>query len=263
MKIRLVNDPSAGGSGSPGVPGALNMGIDQAVLEEVSAGTVPPTLRLYRWAPSCVTIGYFQSMAEEIDLAACAARGIDAVRRVTGGGAVFHDAEVTYSLVVPEGSPLAPDDIMASYGLVCGGLVRGLRGLGVDAAFAPINDIQAGGKKVSGNAQTRKQGCLLQHGTVLLDLDLETMFSILRVPAEKLKDKLVKDARARVTSLRDLLGREVGFAEAAAALAAGFSDAWSGLGVELEEGRLSERELEGAGRLASEKYSTLDWNLKR
>lgn len=263
MTIRLVNDEASGGSGSLGIPGALNMGIDHAVLEEVSAGAAPPTLRLYRWAPSCVTIGYFQSMAEEIDLDACAARGIDAVRRVTGGGAVFHDAEVTYSLVAPEGSPLAPDDIMASYGLVCEGLVRGLRGLGVDAIFAPINDIQAGGKKVSGNAQTRKQGCLLQHGTILLDLDLETMFSILRVPAEKLKDKLVQDAKARVTSLRDLLGREVGFDETAAALAAGFAGAWSGLGIELEEGRLTDRELEAARRLAAEKYSTRDWNLKR
>jgi len=263
MKIRLVNDAASGGSGSRGLAGALNMGVDQTVLEEVSAGKALPTLRLYHWAPSCVTIGYFQSMVEEIDLAACEARGIDAVRRVTGGGAVFHDAEVTYSLVVPEGSPLAPDDIMASYGLVCEGLVRGLRGLGVDAVFAPINDIQAGGRKLSGNAQTRKHGCLLQHGTVLLGLDLETMFSILKVPAEKLKDKLVQDAKARVTSLRDLLGREVGFDEAAAALAAGFAQAWSGLGVELEEGHLTERELEAAKRLAAEKYSTRDWNLKR
>jgi lipoate-protein ligase A len=263
VKIRLVNEAAAGGSGGPGLPGALNMGIDEAVVEAIAAGRSPATLRFYRWSPPCVTVGYFQSMEEEVDLAACAAQGVDAVRRVTGGGAVFHDAEITYSLIVPEGTPLAPADILESYGRICSGIVAGLGLMGVEASFAPINDIQAGGRKVSGNAQTRKRGCLLQHGTVLLGVDVERMFGLLKVPAEKLKGKLIADVKARVTGLDALLGREPGFDEAAAALGQGFASALGQWGAEFEEGQLAEAELSQARELARTKYGTAAWNLKR
>lgn len=270
MRLRLLD--------SGAMPAALNMGLDEAVLSAVSAGRSPPTLRFYRWEPRAVSVGYFQGMTEEIDVEACYGAGIDTVRRVTGGGAVFHDAEITYSIVVPEGHPLAPADILESYRRICAGLVEGLRGLGVDAAFAPINDIVAydsargesrggnpdGGKKVSGNAQTRKQGCLLQHGTVLLDVDVETMFSLLKVPKEKLKDKMIEDAKARVTGLRSLLGRDLGYAEAAKALEAGFSAAWGrAYGIELEPGSSSPEELAEGAAFAREKYSTSAWNFRR
>lgn len=294
MKLRLIEaKPEAS------YPGALNMGIDEAILNGLAFGqsiqgagpsardgreasgqsiqgagqsahgapessySSQPTLRFYRWQPHCVTIGYFQSMADEVDLGACERLGVDAVRRVTGGGAVFHAQEITYSLIVPEGSPLAPDDILESYRITCLGIVTGLARLGVGADFAPINDIQVGGRKVSGNAQTRKRGCLLQHGTILLGVDLETMFGVLKVPAEKLKGKLLADAKARVASLDALLGREVGFVEAGAALAAGFDEAWAPLGVEFELGSLTDEELAAARRLSMEKYSTEAWNLKR
>src|SRR5208337_3830146 len=101
------------------------------------------------------------SLDAEVDLDACRASGVDAVRRLTGGGAVFHDDEITYSIVLPMGHELAPDDILESYRLICSGLIGGLGLLGVKADFEPINDIAVGGKKVSGNAQTRRQGCLL------------------------------------------------------------------------------------------------------
>jgi len=93
MRIRLLS--------SQALPGALNMGTDEAILNAVAEGRAAPTLRLYRWSPPCVTIGYFQSMEAEVDLTACAAARVDAVRRLTGGGAVYHDEEITYSLVVP------------------------------------------------------------------------------------------------------------------------------------------------------------------
>ncbi len=254
MKLRFVDAEGTA------LPGALNMGIDEALLGSVSRGESPPSLRFYSWSPPCVTVGYFQSLEDEVDLAACRAAGVDAVRRLTGGGAVFHEAEITYSLVVPLGHELAPDDILESYRGICAGLVAGLAGLGIEAAFAPINDIAAGGKKVSGNAQTRRSGCLLQHGTVLLDLNPERMFSLLKVPAEKLKGKLIEDVKARVTSLRGLLGREVGYAEAALALRRGFAEAW---GAELEEGKLSENESAEARRLAEERFSRPEWNARR
>ncbi len=254
MRLRLVDD------GGAGLAGALNMGRDEAILASVSAGSSPPTLRLYSWSPPCVTVGYFQSLEDEVDLEACAASGVGAVRRLTGGGAVFHDAEITYALVVPLGHELAPPDILESYRRICAGVVRGLGLLGVQAEFAPINDIASGGRKLSGNAQTRRRGCLLQHGTVLLGLDPERMFSLLRVPAEKLKGRLIEDVKARVTSLRGLLGREAGYEEAAAALARGCAEAW---GAELVPAALGEAELEAASRNAADRFSDPAWNGRR
>jgi lipoate-protein ligase A len=255
MNIRLLDTGASRGS--------LNMGIDEAVLLAVSRGESPPTLRFYSWSPTSISVGYFQSMEDEIDLAACRALGIDAVRRITGGGAVFHDAEVTYSIVLPAGQGLAHDDILASYRAICAALVRGLSKLGIAAEFSPINDITASGRKVSGNAQTRKHGCLLQHGTVLLDVDVERMFSLLKVPSEKLKGKLIEDVKARVGSLRALLGRPVPYDEAASALAAGFAEVIAEAGDTLEKGELSASELEAARRIALERFSSDAWNLRR
>lgn len=259
MKLRFL-DTGAG-------RGAFNMGLDEALLESVSSGRSEPVLRLYGWEPAAVSIGYFQSMRAEVDLEACRKAGVDALRRVTGGGAVFHSSEITYSIVVPEGHLLAPPDILDSYRRICGGLVEALRLLGVAAAFAPINDIAAGGRKVSGNAQTRKAGCLLQHGTLLLDVDPERMFSILKVPSEKLKGKLIEDVKARVAGLKTLLGREVPYSEAARALASGFSSAFGflekGGKAQLEPSEPSPHELSRAEILANEKYSTCEWNEKR
>lgn len=258
MLLRLLDTGAASA--------AFNMGLDEAILEEVAQGKSPPTLRFYAWTPPAVSIGYFQGMREEIDLAACDRLGVEAVRRVTGGGAVFHDAEVTYSLILPEGQILAPAEILESYRRICSGLVAGFGRLGVEAAFAPINDIVAGGKKISGNAQTRKQGCLLQHGTILLDVDAERMFALLLVPEEKLKGKLIENVKARVTGLRSLLGREVSYGEVARALADGCSEAWGRLGagsVVLEAGAPEARELERAATLAWEKYDSEEWKFRR
>jgi lipoate---protein ligase len=258
MKLRLID--SVSGSGALPLSGALNMGIDEALVGSVSRGEAPPTLRLYRWAPPCVTVGYFQSLEAEVDLEACRSSGVDAVRRLTGGGAVFHDAELTYSIVLPIGHPLAPDGILESYRLICAGLVAGLRELGAEASFEPINDIAVGGRKISGNAQTRRQGCLLQHGTVLMDLELELMFSLLKVPAEKLKGKLIEDSKARVTCLREVLGRQLAYEDAALALRKGFAEA---CGAEFEEAPLSAAEDLEARRLAAERFSTPEWNERR
>ncbi|MFW9944725.1 MAG: biotin/lipoate A/B protein ligase family protein, partial [Candidatus Sifarchaeia archaeon] len=187
---------------------------------------------------------------------------IDYIRRITGGGAVYHDfnGEITYSIILPRGHRLAPDDILESYGILCSGVVKGLEHLGIDAQFKPINDIISGGKKISGNAQTRRHSCVLQHGTTLLDLDVEVMFSILKVPQEKISDKMIADARQRVTSIRDLLGRQVSMDELREALVAGFSEA---LNLELVPGDLTVEEMNLAASLVHEKYGTDEWNLSR
>jgi lipoate---protein ligase len=263
MKLRLIDTVSPGdvpGLKAGPLSGALNMGIDEALIASVSRGEAPPTLRLYRWSPPCVTVGYFQGLDAEVDLEACRAAGVDAVRRLTGGGAVFHDAEITYSIVLPLGHPLAPDEILESYRRICGGLLAGLRELGVEADFAPINDIVACGKKISGNAQTRRELCLLQHGTVLMDLEPELMFSLLKVPAEKMKGRLIEDVRARVTSLRALLGRDPPYEEVALALRRGFAKAWE---ADFEEAPLSKAEASEARSLAETRFSQPEWNARR
>jgi lipoate-protein ligase A len=213
------------------------MGLDEALLEGVSRGESPPVLRFYGWKPPAVSVGYFQGLEEELDLGACKRRGVEVIRRITGGGAVFHQAELTYSLIMPVSHPLAGNSIRDSYRLLCAGVVRGLGLLGLPARFMPINDIVCGGRKVSGNAQTRRMNTVLHHGTVLLDTDPDLMFELLRVPAEKFRPekfrpeepggRLAAGAKARVTSLRALLGRQVSFNEARLAMAEGFREALS------------------------------------
>lgn len=239
---------------------AFNMGLDEAILESVAAGAEPPTLRLYAWKPRAVSIGYFQGARDEVDLERCAELGIDVVRRLTGGGAVFHADELTYSIVVPDSHPLVRGEILDSYRSLCAGVIEGLAGLGVPAEFAPLNDIVSGGKKLSGNAQTRRRGYVLQHGTVLLGVDLETMFTALLVPSEKLKGKLIEDVKARVSSVSDFLGRIVGYDEAVPAFARGFSSALGGSGPRTVP---SDAELARARALASERFASPEWTFKR
>lgn len=239
---------------------AFNMGLDEAVLESVSAGAVPPTLRLYAWDPAAVSLGYFQGLHEEVDIEACHARGVDVVRRITGGGAVFHQAEVTYSIVIPEHHPLAPHSIIASYEIICSGIVAGLATLGVVARFVPINDIVAQGKKVSGNAQTRKKGCLLQHGTVLLDVDVDLMFELLKVPQEKARGRIVADVKARVAGLSALCGRPVGFEEASRAILDGFVRA---LDLDPLPGAPELAETARAETIARERFADSEWTARR
>jgi lipoate-protein ligase A len=238
------------------------MAIDEAVMLAMKDGNAPPTLRLYRWNPSAVSIGTFQGMDDEVDVGFCETKGIDYIRRITGGGAVYHDfeGEVTYSIIMPKGHRLASSDILESYRLLCGGIVKALDHLGIKGEFKPINDVDVGGKKVSGNAMTKRHGCVLQHGTTLLDLDVNLMFTILKVPQEKISDKMIADVKERVTSIRNILGRDVHINELQEALKQGFSEA---LDIQLSPGNLSDEEQYTAIRLAQEKYSSRDWNFSR
>ncbi len=234
---------------------ALNMAIDEAISESVSAGG-PPTIRFYGWRPSAVSIGYFQSLEKEVDVERCRTEGVSVVRRRTGGGAVYHDTagEITYSVIAPEG--MFPKDILASYREICGWITRSLSLIGIESGFKPINDIVAGGRKISGNAQTRRGGTLLQHGTILYSVDVERMFSLLKVSDEKIKDKMIAAAKDRVTSVsalspasRDSLYR---------ALVQGFME-----GKEHEPSALTDPEMARAGALAEGRYRTREWNWMR
>jgi lipoate-protein ligase A len=239
------------------------MALDEVLLESAESGS--PVLRFFGWDPPAVSVGYFQGLREEVDTEACRRRGFDLVRRISGGGAVLHKSELTYSIAMSLDHPLAKSDLGESYRLLCGGLLEGLKSLGIDAVFSGINDILAGGKKVSGNAQTRRMGCLLQHGTVILDNDVDVMFEVLRVPEEKIKGKLIEEVKERVTSLKALLGKELSFDTAAGVFTQGFKTV-----LDLEFGAfgtesfsVSAGEDEKARSLAAEKFSAESWIYKR
>ncbi|MEK6867630.1 MAG: biotin/lipoate A/B protein ligase family protein [Nanoarchaeota archaeon] len=237
--------------------GSWNMAVDEAVLEAVAAEKQLPTLRLYGWSPSAVTIGYFQSLHEEVDVRICQQKNVDVIRRITGGGAVFHDKEITYSFIIPEDHGLIVKDILQSYKQISEGVIEGLKEFGLTTTFVPINDLIIGQKKVSGNAQTRKQKTILQHGTVLLDVDIRTMFSLLKVSDEKIRDKLITTVEERVTSLKQQLGKEVSFGDAQNALVKGFATA---LDAEFLISILSSEEQQRAEIIEREKYTAEHWN---
>ncbi len=233
-----------------------NMALDEACSEGVANGRVPPTIRFYQWLPSAVSIGYFQRLRDEVNLDACRAAGVAVVRRRTGGGAVYHDSsgEITYSVIGSE--KLFPADIIASYRQICGWIADGLARVNLYAEFKPINDLVLGGKKISGNAQTRRGGVLLQHGTILYEVDVRKMFSLLNVSDEKIRDKMIASAQERVTSIR---------AQSAAskqqvyeALLAGFTSH-----KEFETGTWTVEELQRAEQLAVKRYRSPEWNNQR
>ena len=236
-----------------------NMGLDEALLESVSAGALP-VLRFYGWHPPAVSVGYFQGLTEEVDLEAAERLNFNVVRRISGGGAVLHRSELTYSIIMAIDHPLAGKDLGESYRILCGGLIRGFAFLGMEAVFSGINDILAGGKKISGNAQTRRMGCLLQHGTVLLDNDVDTMFEVLKVPEEKIRGKLIGEVKERVTSIRSVLGRNLSFEEAEAAFVRGFAEA---LDLACEKTEVSPVEDNRARELAETKFSAREWLFKK
>ena len=240
----------------------LNMAIDEAICRLRAKNRSPNTIRFYRWKPSAVSIGYFQLVEQEVNVEACKALGIDVIRRMTGGGAVYHsyEGEVTYSIIVNQDHPKIPNDIIKSYEVICSGIVMALEKLGINANFKPINDIDVNGKKISGNAQTRRWGILLQHGTILMDTDIRTMFTVLRVSKEKISDKMIKSVEERVTTIKKELGRDVNFKEVTDALKETFPKV---LDVKPVEGKLSEEEKALATKLRMEKYRTTDWIFKR
>ncbi|MBI4009717.1 MAG: lipoate--protein ligase family protein [Candidatus Aenigmarchaeota archaeon] len=233
----------------------MSMAIDEAVSEAVANG-MQPTIRFWRWQPSAVSIGYFQSTNDEVNLDVCRELGVDVVRRRTGGGAVYHDyqGEITYSVIAPEW--MFPKGIHESYNLICGWIIAGLKQLGIEAQFVPINDIVVNGKKISGNAQTRRNGVLLQHGTILYDLDVRKMFSLLKVSQEKISDKMIKAVEDRVTRLLNF--GNFSLDECYQALLKGFTD-----GKAWELGKLTDAETKNAEELARNRYRTQEWNFKR
>ncbi len=219
---------------------AENMALDEAILEARSRELVPNTLRFLQFLPRCTLVGYHQAVEQEVRLDFCRANGIEINRRVTGGGALFWDeSQLGWEIYAPVNHPNLPRSPEALYACLCQGVVRGLKTLGVDAAFRPQNDIEVDGRKISGTGGTEVNGAFLFQGTLLVDFDVDTMLRALRIPTEKLKDKEISSVKERVTCLSWELSHTPSLPEIKAALVRGFAET---LGVELVPGPLTEAE---------------------
>ena len=241
------------------------MAIDEAVLTARIENRAPNSLRLYCWKPSAVSIGKFQAIGKEVQVDNCRKLGVDIVRRITGGGTVYHDAEdeITYSVIADKKS-LATQDIAAVYAKIYAGLVEALRILGIAADFNEGNaktcpNLTVRGRKISGSAQCHKSGVVLQHGTLLLDVNLKRMFTLLRVPWAKTCMEVVNVAKDKITSVNGELGKTVPLETVKQALIEGFQ---KGLNMKLTDGELTTYERKLTQRLCMEKYGTDNWNMQ-
>lgn len=234
------------------LPGSLNMAVDEALLQLHARGASPPTLRFSQWKPAAVSLGYFQKK-HSLDPAACRRFGIDIVRRITGGRAVLHQHELTYSVIAGarEGIPIS---LTTAYRLISGGLLGAFRSLGIDAELGQENirvpqedvcflrcavgDIIYRGKKFVGSAQTWLGTSLLQHGSIVLAPQNETWTKIL-MRANMPREELLSFLDLRTASLREILLREVQAGELKAAIRKGMAQAFR---VEFQAGDLSTEE---------------------
>ncbi len=231
-----------------------NMAVDEAILV-----CRRNTLRLYGWRPPAISIGHSQDWDGEIDIDACRRAGIDVVRRPTGGGALLHERELTYSFVCY--NKILPQGLTDSYLLIAGAIIRGLRFLGVNAevrnnfplrvkrrdrflclGYSSASDIVVDGRKVAGSAQRRKGDMILQHGSVFIGLDNKKLLSVMRC----------KICPLSAISLEEVLGAPPGFSEVADCLRRGFEDEFS---IKFLEGGLDSLEAEEVLRLR-DKYKT-------
>jgi lipoate-protein ligase A len=243
----------------------MNMAIDESILEMRTRNAVPDTIRFYRWNPSAVSIGRFQDLEKQARIEDCRRQGVGIVRRITGGGAVYHDSEdeITYSVVARK-DKLEAGDIGQVYAKVYTGLSEALRTLGIHADFDEGNEkncpnLTVNGKKISGSSQAHRKGVVLQHGTLLLRVNLERMFTFLRVPWAKTCLQVVNVAKDRHTSIEAETGRSVSMNEVTDALEKGFEKA---LAIKFKNAQLTPMEFQLAHSLYNQKYTVESWNFR-
>jgi len=251
-----------------------NMAIDEAIFQETIKHKRPPTLRFFGWHPSAVSIGYFQELESEINFKRCRSSGVDIVRRITGGKAVYHNSEVTYSLTATNSVNLFPDNIVGTYEVVSRCLARGLSFLGINAQLVKSdirekrkltsrcfsvpsgNELLVEGRKICGSAQMRTHGGFLQHGSLLMTFDpTVTAALILSLQAPESAEKL----RCSVTAVNEVIPAPISAETLCLALQKGFIEE---LGICLAEGPLTAGERALSDQLM-EKYKSDAWNWER
>jgi len=267
--------------------GFMNMAIDESIMIAHEKNLVPPTIRFYQWDPAAVSLGYFQDLKNEINIDTCRRLGIDIVRRLTGGKAVLHDKELTYSFVINEKYPMINHSILGTYKKISHALIEGLASMAINAELVPLKqrfrgnttheascssidykaicfstpsqyEVQVKGKKLIGSAQVRRRGIVLQHGSLLIKLNKDILFSVFNFPSKHIEEKL--RARFKATSLEEIGHDKIEFSQLSLFLYKGFEKEF---GINLCEGSLTKFEEKLSLDLFHKKYSTGGWNFKK
>lgn len=260
--------------------GYENMAIDEAILISCQGGKSPPTIRIYGWTPPAVSLGYFQKAENAVDLEACRKRGVDVVRRLSGGRAVLHHKELTYSIICREGTPPLGSSVLETYKTISECLIITLRGLGLDVQWIASREkhtaaqekdktascfsspswyeITVEGKKICGSAQKRGDGALLQHGSLLIDYDPELLAEVLH--SRKSNEEFLSEIRSSTTAINRHLSKKMDFNSLKKLVLKSFKDQ---LHLILTPGELTDYESQLKDHLLKQKYSTDSWNLHR
>ncbi len=240
-----------------------NMAVDEALMKLSKV----PVLRFYSWKPLAVSLGYFQNI-NDINLRYCKKNKIDIVRRITGGKAVFHDKELTYSLVIDENK--APKSVVDSYKFISKGILVALKNLGVDAKFKDKNikkdktavclnnpswyEVVVNNKKIAAAAQTRRDKKLLQHGPILLDINFKKLCSVFNTNNRN----LIEETKKRISSLNEF-NKKISLNKLKKEIKIGFEENFN---IKFIKSKLTREEKELANKLIKEKYKTKRWNAK-
>ncbi len=253
--------------------GAWNMAVDESILEHIGRGESPPTLRLYAWDPPCLSLGHAQPYAD-VDLVRLRERGWDTVRRPTGGRAILHTDELTYSVTTAPDEPLMVGSVLESYSRLAAALLAAVRRLGVEAEIKetvsaeqgssnPVcfevpstNEITVEGKKLIGSAQARRKEGILQHGSLPLAGDLSRITLALTFENEAARREAAGRLLGRATTVESVLGRPATWDDACPAFVAAFE---SVLGLRFEPCPLSQNEIRRAEELVQQKYAHPSW----
>jgi lipoate-protein ligase A len=254
--------------------GAWNMAVDEAILEHAGRGDSLPTLRLYAWNPACLSLGYAQPYAD-VDEARLAAHGWDVVRRPTGGRAILHTDELTYSVCTAPHEPIMDGTVLESYNRIARALVAACHTLGLPVGMEEHTppaaatkgavcfevpsayEIVLNGKKLIGSAQARKREGILQHGSLPLYGDLTRIVQALAFESEQTRADAAERLLKRATTAESYLGRAIDWETAAQALVGAFRQE---LGITFERGQISEAEKARAEDLFQKKYAHPEWN---
>lgn len=260
---------------------SFNMALDEALLDLHSRGEIGPVLRFYEWQPATLSIGYFQRVEKDIDMEKVKELGLGFVRRPTGGRGVLHEHELTYSVIVSEDYPGMPETVTEAYRVISGGLLEGFRNLGFHAEFSvPNEDVKdqlknpksgvcfdapswyelvVEGKKIAGSAQTRQKGVILQHGAILMSLDVDKLTSIFMYSSDALRERVKRTLPEKAIAIDRLTDREISIEECKEAFSKGFEQS---LDIKLEPLVLTDQQLELVRRIEQEKYADDNWNFK-
>lgn len=258
---------------TPPARGAWNMAVDESILEHIGRGEALPTLRLYAWTPPCLSLGHAQPFVD-VDMARLKSRGWEVVRRATGGRAILHTDELTYSVIAPADEPRVEGSVLESYNRLAGALLRAVKSLEIPVEMkeGKVNDggtpnpvcfevpstyeITVNGKKLIGSAQARKKEGVLQHGSLPLSGDLTRITQALKFENEAAREHAARRLLERATTVESALGREVSWETAAQAFVEAFE---AQLGLRFERGELSDSESKRAEELVKEKYDHPSW----